>query len=865
MGDLKNSDYRQKTILIFGGTIEGRQVSDYLCERHVAHTVCVATEYGEEVLRPRRQNSAQMDYAQMEVDQGQMEVDQGQMEVHRGRMDEEQIREFLRNASYVLVVDATHPYAVEVSKNIREACQKERVPYIRYLRGDSAGTGMSGAVYVDSALEAAQYLETRQGGIFLTTGSKELHVFTETISDKGRLFARVLPTAEVIDSCRALGLEGKQICAMQGPFSAEMNTAMLRQTGCAFLVTKETGSSGGFPEKLEAAKACRATAIIVRRPHETGADWTEVKARMEAVICADAQAFPESNLVYSEASGPRNAEEEKNARIEAPQKERKASAPEDREAPEADYDKGGYPGTDEETGGSSRRISCIGIGMGTPETLTCEAVREISEAQVLFGAERMLDCAYSLFQEQGDVEEPAAYAGRAGVKGSDRSFCSVAGRAEEGETARDFFADGRETSRGYPVMIPEYNAGRIRDWLAEHPQYRRVAILMSGDVGFYSGARQVAEAFQGEDVRYFCGISSIAYFASRIPTPWQDAKLLSAHGKELAITNYVKKYPKIILLAGGARDVGALCLKLIIGHVGDIRVTVGSNLSYPEERIETGAPGDFLDYQPPIARNRGDGTDSAARNQSSDSADKSFGTVESGSQNRSSDVADGSFGETESAHQSHLSGGAGGLYVMMFENPHAGSVVTPGIPDGEFARWEEVPMTKEEIRALSLSKLRLRENSVVYDVGAGTGSVSVECAKLCTEGTVYAIERDLRTINLIEQNYWKFGLSNVIPVHASAPDGLLKLPAPTHAFIGGSSGNMPEIIETLLEKNPNVRVVINTVTLESIAEVMKLIKKRKITDADIVQVSVSKARSVGRYHLMNALNPVYIVSFGGEG
>ncbi|MCD7885890.1 MAG: precorrin-6Y C5,15-methyltransferase (decarboxylating) subunit CbiT, partial [Lachnospiraceae bacterium] len=346
----------------------------------------------------------------------------------------------------------------------------------------------------------------------------------------------------------------------------------------------------------------------------------------------------------------------------------------------------------------------------------------------------------------------------------------------------------------------------ICEWLDQNPRYRRVAILMSGDVGFYSGAKRIAEVFRDEEVHYICGISSVSYFASRIPTPWQDAKLLSAHGKELPITNYVKKYPKIILLVSGVKGIRELSQTLASGDFSGIRMTVGSNLSYPQERIEAGRPGDFLDYQPP----------------------------------------------------------ADGPCIMMIENPDAGQMITPGIPDDQFVRAEKVPMTKEEIRALSLAKLRLLEDSVVYDVGAGTGSVSVECARLCTKGAVYAIERNQNALEAVQQNCRRFGLSNVTPVHAAAPDGLEELPAPTHAFIGGSSGNMKEIIEALLKKNPKVRIVINTVTLESIAEVTALIRDMGFSDADIVQISAAKAWQAGCYHLMNALNPIYIVSFGGE-
>ena len=171
----------------------------------------------------------------------------------------------------------------------------------------------------------------------------------------------------------------------------------------------------------------------------------------------------------------------------------------------------------------------------------------------------------------------------------------------------------------------------------------------------------------------------------------------------------------------------------------------------------------------------------------------------------------------------------------------------------------KVPMTKEEIRILSVAKLQLTEDSIVYDVGAGTGSVSMECARLCTNGTVYAVERNPEGIALIRENSKKLRLSNVKAIEGLAPEALMDLPAPTHAFIGGSAGNMGEILDVLRAKNPSVRIVINTIALESISEVMQLLKERGY-DADIVQISAAKSRVLGRYHMMTGLNPVYIIT-----
>ena len=697
-----------RQVLIFGGTSEGRMLSEYLDKRQLRHTVCVATDYGEEVME-------HTEYVQ----------------IRQGRLDVPEMEALMRSGDYAVVVDATHPYATAVSENVRMACKAENMPYLRYLRdaggaagsktpdahqstlisGRDAGTDAS-ITWVNSAAEAATYLETQSGNIFLTTGSKELHVFTERISDPGRLFIRVLPSASVITECRNLGMEGKQIYAMQGPFSAEMNIAMLKQTDAAFLVTKDTGTTGGYPEKEQAAHQLGVRMVVIRRPEESGLDFAALLGKLgEALGC---------ELAGEEA-------QTSEARICEAKRE---TTPSDR--PE-------------------RVLSCIGIGMGNLGTLTHDAAEAIKSAQIIFGADRLLKSA----QEMGIL------------------------------------------SSGQP-LVTEYIGTKILAYLEAHPQYRRLAVLMSGDVGFYSGARGIQEAFAGENVHFYCGISSVVYFASKIPTSWQDAKLLSAHGKQVNLLNSVQRYPKIIMIVSGASDVMRLCAKLHEAGMDQVRVTVGTNLSYPEETVTSGAPEDFL-------------------------------TVTTT-----------------------------GLHIMMLENPEAKYIITPGMNDETFVRGK-VPMTKEEIRILSVAKLQLTEDAIVYDVGAGTGSVSAECARLCTSGCVYAIERNPEGIELIRENAKQLKLSNLIPVEGLAPDAMEDLPVPTHAFIGGSAGNMGKIIDVLRAKNPDIRIVINTIALESISEVLGILKEREI-DADIVQICASRSRTLGHYHMMTGQNPVYIIS-----
>lgn len=176
----------------------------------------------------------------------------------------------------------------------------------------------------------------------------------------------------------------------------------------------------------------------------------------------------------------------------------------------------------------------------------------------------------------------------------------------------------------------------------------------------------------------------------------------------------------------------------------------------------------------------------------------------------------------------------------------------------------EVPMTKSEVRAISLSKLELKPDSVLYDVGAGTGSVSIEASRFLTLSRIYAIERKPEAISLIKANKEKFGADCVKIVEGTAPGALEGLEMPTHVFIGGTSGSMAEVLDLVLLKNPKARIVINVIALESLAEVLSFLKNHSIA-AEIVQVQVAKSRKTGDYHLMTGQNPVYVVSFGGEG
>lgn len=184
-----------------------------------------------------------------------------------------------------------------------------------------------------------------------------------------------------------------------------------------------------------------------------------------------------------------------------------------------------------------------------------------------------------------------------------------------------------------------------------------------------------------------------------------------------------------------------------------------------------------------------------------------------------------------------------------------------GIPDKEFIRGQ-IPMTKENIRVLSVAKLQLQEDSVVYDIGAGTGSVTVEMAHICRKGKVYAIEQKMEGCDLILQNAEKFQLENVVVCHGSAPECLEELEPPTHVFVGGSSGKLADIVEAVRRKNANVKFVINAVTLETLSALLDLNNHNPACeDMELIEVSVANCKLIGTHHMLQGENPVYIASF----
>ena len=353
------------------------------------------------------------------------------------------------------------------------------------------------------------------------------------------------------------------------------------------------------------------------------------------------------------------------------------------------------------------------------------------------------------------------------------------------------------------AIAPEAIASHI----AQHPERGVFCVVMSGDTGFYSGTKKLLPLLKACRVQVLPGLSSMSYLCARVGVSYEDAVPVSLHGRDFDIAREVRRRRKVFTLVGGDGGMQALCERLTQAGLGHVRIAVGERLSYPDEAITRGT----------------------AQELRSHTFDK--------------------------------------LSAALIENDTPGEIVTPGLPDEAFFRELEpgklVPMTKSEVRSICLSKLRLTPNAVCWDVGAGTGSVSIEMARLCADGFVYAIEKNEQAQALLEKNRESFSASNMQIIPGLAPEACRDLPAPTHAFLGGTSGSVRDILALLLEKNPRVRIVATAVTLESVSALSACMEDFEI--AECVSVQVSKASPLGQYHLMQAQNPVYIFTLQNGG
>lgn len=384
--------------------------------------------------------------------------------------------------------------------------------------------------------------------------------------------------------------------------------------------------------------------------------------------------------------------------------------------------------------------------------------------------------------------------------------------------------------------------------LTGEASWQRAVVVMTGDTGLFSGAKRLIEKLRSAgnlDVRVVPGISSASYLAARLGRAWQTWRFASAHGVACDIVAEAARAGELFLVTSDGATPAKVCGELVRAGFGGTPVVVAERLSYPDERIVSAlaceiAGQEFDDLNVMLfdfdGARAGEGAPGAGEGASCAGEPATLGALAAASEAPRRAAA-------RSARWPYASG---------------------GIPDGLFARGR-VPMTKGEVRAVALSKLRVASADIVWDVGAGTGSVSVEAACLAREGSVWAVERKPEGIALIRENAELFGCGNVFAVAGEAPCALLKLPAPDAVFVGGSSGELRSIVEAALAKNPRARFCVPCVTLETLGQTCALFSGTGFEGFEVCEVSVARAEEMGSYHLMKAQNPVFLASARGKG
>ncbi len=657
---------RDKKILIFGGTTEGRILGDILRDSDIPHEVSVATDYGEAV-----------------------EKRSGEESILCGRKNAEEIAAILKSGDYLEVIDATHPYAREASREIKRACKETATEYIRLLRKSKEGRRSDNVVYAEDAKDAGEILDGYSGNILILTGSKELKQIVSEIKDPERIYVRVLPSIDSIKLCLEAGLFGKHVIAMQGPFSKEMNTALIREISASVILTKESGSFGGFVEKLEAAARCGIKTVVIKNPEEkeeASFEMSEVLEKISVITKTGIKSMPQS-------------------------------------------------------------ITLAATGCGGKMLWTREFSEALSESDIVFGASSVLEKLGSIKVKKIDIYDPS----------------------------------------------------KVLLYIKENPEYRKVLIAYSGDISVCSGAKKAREVFEKEGIRIkeISGVSSVNLFAARLGEGLENIRIISCHGKNCNVEGYAQREEKLIILPSDTTEAARLSRNLSKeGRKIVAGFELGSDL---EEIFDTGGREEYLESKK-------------------------------------------------------------GKVLLYLENTdREGCRACRSLKDTELIRGD-VPMTKEEIRALSVRKLSLKSRSVLYDIGAGTGSVSAEAALLHPGISVWSIERNPQAVELLKKNKEKLQLENMNIIEGEAPEALEGLPAPTHVFVGGSGRKLESIVRKIYDMNPEAVFTVNAITPQTLSDVTDMCGKLG-KEPEIIQVFVTRYKKAGSYHLPEGMNPVYIISF----
>ncbi len=387
------------------------------------------------------------------------------------------------------------------------------------------------------------------------------------------------------------------------------------------------------------------------------------------------------------------------------------------------------------------RVKIIGCGMNCGGSMTVDGENAVKSADMLIGAGRILEGFESLDKEK---------------------FCS-------------------------------YDTLKIADRICDEPD-KTIAVLMSGDCGFFSGAQKLSAELEKRGIPYkiIPGIASPVYLCSMLGLNWDRLRFVSLHGAKANIVREVCSNEYVFALIGGENDCGNVCRKLTEYGRGNVQIFIGENMGYDDEKLIKGRAKELTD----IVTSK--------------------------------------------------------LSSMLIINRDYEKTVRSGIPDDEFIRGK-APMTKAEVRCQVISKLDIGSSDICWDIGSGTGSVSVEMALRCPVGCVYAVEKDEESAELSEKNFRKFGCDNIIRLCGRAEELTDELPAPDCVFIGGSGGGLSEIVSAAIQKNPSVRIVMTAVTLETLRD------SECLGEREIVQISAARAFKAGNYHMLRGENPVFVI------
>lgn len=396
------------------------------------------------------------------------------------------------------------------------------------------------------------------------------------------------------------------------------------------------------------------------------------------------------------------------------------------------------------------KVNIIGVGTGNGQ-ITRAAINAIESSELVFGAGRLLE------------------------------LCS-------------------DICRG-KICVNEYKASNIRAGI-EASKASNIAILVSGDTGFYSASEGLLIELSQYDISVYPGISSVCSMSSKIGIPWQDMRLISCHGRKCNLVDMVRRNRYTFALLGN--NTSEILLELCKKGFGELDIFIGSNLDMDDEKLIKSKVQDMI------------GQDIDA------------------------------------------------LSVLVVVNEAYDASALVGIPSDHFIRGD-VPITKEEVRAVTMSKLRVSPDSVCIDIGCGTGSVTIEMALAAYDGKVYAIDKNPEAVSLTKENVKHFHVGNVEIIKGEGAETIAKIfgscdssDIPDIAFIGGSTGHLEEIIDKLLVLNPNMRIVVNAIVIETMSKAIEAFENRGM-DTDITQLAVSKAKKIGSSHMMMTENNIYII------